>query len=389
MTKEEKRFEISRIITHHLAGDLGKDENRLLEEWLEESENNRKLFEQIKSEELLKEKSAAYDRINMHKALYEFMVEKAKSDKFRKRRLMLKRFKYAAVIALPLFLAGWLFYEQLGGLIENATINYTDAPRVMLTLASGESVELTPAILQQLQQNSPVQIRHDDNQMELIATQSDVKEEALLHTISVPRGGEFYLVLSDGTKVWLNAETHFTFPLVFTGEQRNVYLKGEAYFEVAGDSLRRFEVGTKHATINVYGTSFNVMAYPDEETTVATLVTGAVGFRIESTKEEVRMEAGEQVVFSSGEWNKKTVDPSLFTSWKEGRVIFTSTRLEDMLYRINRWYDVEIIFASDAARELVYSGEVRKYEDIREILDIIESTQSVRFKTENGRVIVY
>ena len=210
------------------------------------------------------------------------------------------------------------------------------------------------------------------------------------HMLEVPRGGEYFMTLEDGTKVWLNAATRLKYPVVFASGIRKVILEGEAYFEVARDTSRPFVVETVQAKVSVLGTSFDVCAYAEEGKTWTTLEEGVVEVESMDKGEKVRMVPGEQVCLTGGKGMEKyKVETALFTAWRSGRLVFKDMRLEDLMRNLARWYDVKVEFYREEAKDIVFTGDVKKYEDLNEVLEIIELTSDVHFTIEGQSIIVH
>lgn len=167
-------------------------------------------------------------------------------------------------------------------------------------------------------------------------------------------------------------------------------LEGEAYFEVARDTSRPFVVETVQAKVSVLGTSFDVCAYAEEGKTWTTLEEGVVEVESMDKGEKVRMVPGEQVCLTGGKGMEKyKVETALFTAWRSGRLVFKDMRLEDLMRNLARWYDVKVEFYREEAKDIVFTGDVKKYEDLNEVLEIIELTSDVHFTIEGQSIIVH
>ena len=206
------------------------------------------------------------------------------------------------------------------------------------------------------------------------------------NTLVVPRGGEFSVVLPDGSKVWLNAATRLSYPNRFCGSERMVELEGEAYFEVRHDDWMPFIVKTVSSSVRVYGTSFNVKAYPDDSFQKTTLEEGSVGLIVEGR--EYRLAPDEQAVWNAGNHEVEIlkVDAALQSAWRSGQFMFGNERLEDIMAQLSRWYDVDIFFAAAELKELHFSGTLDRYEDIGRVLRMIGLTTDIAF-TLKGRTV--
>lgn len=207
-------------------------------------------------------------------------------------------------------------------------------------------------------------------------------------TIAVPRGGMYGLTLSDGTKVWLNANTCLSFPTVFNTDTRTVELDGEAYFEVAHDPAKPFIVKTSISNIRVHGTKFNVRSHIRDRSQQTTLVTGSVSIEYEGIPHMLK--PGQQARITVGTENIRIteVDPHASCSWIDGLFIFENMPLHEILTQLSDWYDVDFIYSNPTLRHLHFTGDLERYADFNEILTLIEMTTSVHFATDGRTVTV-
>jgi hypothetical protein len=215
-----------------------------------------------------------------------------------------------------------------------------------------------------------------------------VEEKNEYHKINVPRNGEFYLELSDGTKVWMNSESTIGFHSRFDGKQRIVDLTGEAYFEVAKNRKQPFIVRTINANVMVLGTHFNVKAYPDEDYTYATLNEGKVS--VSNDVETEILNPDEQLIVNNknGIYTKRKVDADIYSAWVKGQFVFKDERLEDILHTISRWYDIQVFYEDQKLKEERYSVSINRYDDIRKLLRPIEAAEEVEFEVKGKALVV-
>jgi ferric-dicitrate binding protein FerR (iron transport regulator) len=211
----------------------------------------------------------------------------------------------------------------------------------------------------------------------------------IFNTINIPRGGEFNLVLSDGTRVFLNAMSSFKYPVSFTGNNREVELSGEAYFEVKKDPKKPFIVKTSAINIQVLGTSFNLNAYENTNEIVTTLVEGSVKLISHINNESRSLEPEEQATFhtDNGQTEIEQVDVNLYTAWKDGNFIFHDARLEDIMTTLTRWYTADVLYSDESIKELRFSGNLDRYGDINQILDIIETTKKIKIEINQNTIL--
>ncbi len=220
--------------------------------------------------------------------------------------------------------------------------------------------------------------------------------------VRTPKGGQFEVTLSDGTKVWLNAGSILRYPAQFNAKERYVTLIGEAYFEVnkeVGKSKRSFVVASTTQEIRVLGTHFNVNAYPDESLCTTTLIEGAVKVTAKSSRnpkvspldEKLVSEIlrpGQQSVLKEGVLKVGSADLEQALAWKNNMFIFNNTPLEDVMKTIARWYDVEVYYQDKSGVNEVYAGSINRYENLSKVLRMLEKAGDTRFKLEEGRVVV-
>ncbi|GGB23687.1 hypothetical protein GCM10011500_44910 [Mucilaginibacter rubeus] len=207
------------------------------------------------------------------------------------------------------------------------------------------------------------------------------------NTVTTPRGGQYQIVLSDGTKVWLNAATALKYPTSFSGKDRKVELSGEAYFEVAKNATKPFKVVVNGLEVQVLGTHFNVMAYDNEKVVKTTLLEGKV--RLFKNGHEAVLKPGEQGVLNnqSSLFEVKDVKVDDETAWKNGFFAFNNESIETIMRQISRWYDVDVAFSEKMMRRN-FGGSVSRYENVGTVLKALELTGSVHFNVEGRRITV-
>ena len=206
--------------------------------------------------------------------------------------------------------------------------------------------------------------------------------------LTTPVGGEYSLVLSDGTKVFLNADSELKYPVEFSDGKRIVDLKGEAYFEVHKDSLRPFIVRMNGAEVTVLGTSFNVNTDGEDGQIYTTLVNGSV--RVSSVKNgqaEV-LKPGMQSVMDvqSGQLTVREVDVEPYVAWREGRFVFRAMTLDLIMRQLQRWYDFEVFYQNPELKDYEFRGVIKRDMDLDKVLSVIKVTTNVDFEVK-GKVI--
>ena len=209
------------------------------------------------------------------------------------------------------------------------------------------------------------------------------------HVIQIPKGGEYELILPDGTHVWINSDSELSFPTQFDSTRREVFLTGEAYFSVTKDKEKPFIVKVNEdIEIKVLGTQFNVQAYQDENTIETTLCEGSVN--VSDGKQKVTLTPSLQAVYSKSTKNLITrkVDTRLYSSWKDGLFVFENKTLEEIMTTLSRWYNIHVFYANQAVKTYHFTGDLERYGDFRKTLGMIEKATSIRFVINGNNIMV-
>ena len=208
------------------------------------------------------------------------------------------------------------------------------------------------------------------------------------NTITTPRGGQYQVVLPDGSMVLLNAGSSLTYPTLFTGAERKVELTGEAYFEVAHNPAMPFRVCSKGQVVEVLGTHFNINAYDDEPGIKTTLLQGKVKVTATVKKQTLILQPGEQAFLGISAFNEHDVDVDQAVAWKNGLFMFDGDDIQQVMRSISRWYDVDVTYKGAAPADL-FSGSVSKFSNVSEVLNTLQATGKVHFSIEGKNINVY
>lgn len=264
--------------------------------------------------------------------------------------------------------------------------------KAYLTMANGKRIALNDTKNGLLANQSGIKVTKSKNGI-LVYHFSDVAANATdtttqYNTIETPRGGQYQVVLDDGTQVWLNAMSKLKFPIAFRGSQRRVELSGEAYFEVAKNKEKPFFVRANGNVIRVLGTHFNVSAYEDDREMTTTLLEGSVELRHNALT--TLLSPGQQGKIKPGT-NRISVgkaDMDEVMAWKNGLFIFPNgENIVDVMKTVSRWYDIEVVYQGNV-KDREFGGTISKYKNITELLDNMELTQAIHYKIEGRRVTI-
>ena len=309
------------------------------------------------------------------------------------RRMIRGWMKYAALFILFLGIVSlWRVYDNKEKPIVATVQSDSILPgslKAELILANGERIVLDSEARSKEMEALGIKLENDtvNGLLKYEAGAVDNSIGMKYNTLNVPKGGEYSLILPDGSRVWLNSETTLRFPVQFAGGKRVVYLSGEAYFQVKKDTSAAFHVCTKQQKITVLGTTFNVSAYENDRFTETTLIEGKVA--VEGGAERVVMKPSEQYILDkrSGVGELKEVETEFYTSWIDGKFYFTSFTFEEIVKKLERWYDFTMIYEEDDIRQMRFSGVINKHRPIEEMLRFLEKTTDIHFKISGKNIV--
>lgn len=383
--KLKTRLDIARLFAKKLADGLDEEETRRLEQWLTESPRHAAEWERLRQEVAPGGRSVELQREGAR------LVERRWRE-FRQRvmggrqRLWIQAIRYAAIVLVPLAAAAylWTMFHPAEPATEAETPIVPGTFRAQLTLDDGRTVALDSAAFRSIGQLPEATVEVADRVLTYTRSDHAAPAEVKYNTLEIPRGGEYALQLADGSRVWLNAETRLRYPVAFAGTERRVELTGEAYFEVSKDATRPFIVRANGVDVQVLGTSFNVAAYGAE--VVTTLVEGRVA--VEAGSERVTLEPDRQAVWDGKQMEVRQVDASNYGLWRKGIFYFEDRRLEEILDALARWYGVEVFYVNPETKDMRFTVEIKRYENIDVILRRIAQTERVHFGVSGRTVTV-
>ena len=387
---------MARLIAKERLGELTGAEGEELALWLAEREENRTWKEELTNEgyvsQLISEYESgeanvevslqAFHRAHMDKAPVVMMKQKAKFNRW-----------WAAAAMIPLLAVGiWMVRNSKHHDVDTSGPSSPVAEirpahhAATLTLSNGSQILLDSASSVMAIKSAGVRIDYKAGRVDY-DEEKPAGAEVVYNTLTTAKGGLYQVVLSDGTKVWLNAESSVRYPTTFTGKERRVELKGEGYFEVADRKEQPFSVSVDGMIIHVLGTEFDVMAYAEEGRKKTTLVRGAV--KVENGKEARQLRAGEQATATNEGTLSVTsqVDVESVIAWKFGFFQFSHMNIKTLMREIARWYDVEVVYQrEDLSGE--YGGRISRKLNLSELISLLEGNGVGHFKIEGHRLIV-
>jgi ferric-dicitrate binding protein FerR (iron transport regulator) len=388
---KETPYHIAWLIAGYIRNTLSEQEQIDLDNWVNESDENLRLFEELTDEDNLAENLAWMDQVKSRESFQ--ALQKQGAFVLRKKSVFLQPFWIAAasiLLAIGLFFVYRYMNKQEAlptDLVDHDTHAFPPGGnRATLTLEDGSVIDLTTAVNGQLALGKGSHVRKPADG-ELVYEQQDPGNRIIaVHTLSTPVGGQYQLLLPDGSRVWLNAASQLKYPSAFTGKERVVELQGEAYFEVAKKEGQTFTVQLKDgAAIQVLGTQFNVQAYVAETAKEITLLEGKVS--VVNAGQSVALQPGQQAVLNAdGLSTKNQVNTEAVIAWKNGEFVFQDASIETIMKQVERWYGAKIVYEGEVKQ--LFNASILRKEPLTKLLRLLELTGQVKFNIENQTIHV-
>jgi transmembrane sensor len=392
MSKEQDPFWKAELISRYLRGDLNYEEHEQFRKWLEEDVAHQKLLESLENEETVARELHFFSSVDKQVAWQNVTRKIHESPQQRSRPFV----KYWRSVAAAM-LVGLLSYVAFEYTYINKRSKFAkmDAPvekndilpggnKATLTLADGSVVFLEELTNGMVKEENGIRISKKDGQVVYEILNQEGSGEITYNTIRTPVGGQYHVVLPDGSKVWLNSESSLYFPTAFTGSQRIVALTGEGYFEIAKNEKMPFLVKASKTTVEVLGTHFNLMSYANEGASRATLMEGSV--KVSNGTNNRIISPGEQAVIGD-HIQVKSVDPDEAVAWKNGFFQFESQSLSSILRQLKRWYGVEV-----ENEELIpnkhFTAVISRNTPLDQVLKMLEMSGELKFRVDGKKIVI-
>ncbi len=378
MNSFKENFRIAKFLASLFTHSAIPEEEKAYREWINENPEHQKLAKRILNEETYEKNTQLIKSFSSQKA-WDRIYPRLGGEKASGFLSWRKSLKYAALILLLIIPASYLIYNWVAGEPIGEITPGTHGGE--LTLSNGNTFNLFDNALPE----GAAEIFIIDSKginYQTPANKPKVKE--IKNTLRTLHGMECHIVLSDGTKVHLNAESQLTYPICFNNKERIVQVEGEAYFDVAPDKAHPFIVQTPHTSIRVTGTSFNVRAYADEGVESTTLVSGAV--KINNENEDYELLPNQHFLYdkNSQKGIVSNVNAELYTSWESGSFIFINIPLENVMSYLSKWYGFKYTFEDDAAKHVKIGAYLNRYANMNPIIDMIMELNMVDIKQREG-----
>ena len=375
--------EIQHIIIASLEGRATDSELTTLHHWLEESVENHALYEDFCKVWRQAGKDVRYD---VDGGWEQIELRLKQSISIHRKRLLIHWMEVAAVVALFIVGGAWYLSDFLSDHAATRTTVSQIEPgskKAILYLGENRQVELGEEQQDSLFYENTT-LKQEGNTL-VYSGKNQNSEIEEYNRLVTPRGGEYSVILSDGTKVWLNTESELKYPVHFNGEERRVYLKGEAYFDVAKRNGQKFIVCSDKTQVTVLGTEFNIRNY-EEGVIATTLVEGSVLVGFDG--KECRLIPGQQATIDATGISVREVEPILYTAWKDGFFVYRNMTLDHILQELSRWYDFTYFYQNEELGALRLTAKIRKFDSVEDIFEILKTTGNVDFVVKGKTITV-
>lgn len=374
---------ISELLYKKITRSLSPEEELTLQKWIESHPENARLAEKLCDPEFLSEWIDRRKTVDTVRPLADMERRASALEARSRRKFWLRAASVVALIAIGV--------TTVIGLRQSREVNLTpQAVSIPMTELTFSSIKPGTTIAE-IKNSNNQRIALNANDTACIITKLVPLVPAKRISVDVPRGAEFKVTLEDSTMVWLNSESQLHYPSSFGDAERRVTITGEAYFKVAHDSDRPFYVETQGQLIRVYGTEFNVKAYPDDEIVYTTLESGSIALtRSNAPGGELHISPGHQARFLKSDCsvNMRAVDPAAITAWRHGKFVFEGQNLRDIMRDLARWYDFEYEFEDPELENIVLMGSIPRYSDFNVAKTILERSGDISLTIVDDKVYI-
>lgn len=390
---EDGAFRKAELISKYLSGDLSPGEQEEFRQWLDADAANGKLLAELENEEQLDRDLRFLSDVNS-KAAWENVGSRINNPVPEPRLpVYLGYWKYAAAVLIFGLLSYAVFdaaYNPKGSVVvteaKQAVGNdvLPGGDKATLTLADGSVVSLEEMENGTVREENGIRVSKKDGQIVYELMKQGNNTAVTYNTITTPVGGQYSIVLPDGSRVWLNSASSLHFPTAFTGQNRDVELTGEGYFEVAENEKMPFMVQAGKTNVSVLGTHFNLMAYANEGVTKTTLLEGSV--KVGNGSSSRTIVPGEQALTGENV-QVRTVDTEEAVAWKNGYFQFENEDLRTIMRQLKRWYNVDV----DNEQQIPdkhFTAVISRNTNLAQVLRMLEMSGELEFKIEGNRITI-
>lgn len=396
----EKASYIATLILGDLKDRLTPAERQELETWLQENDDNYRLYEELTDQDKLVNDLNELKTFDPQQA-YERLSQKIFTHEPPGKRLYFRIWWYMVAAVVVLVAAGISYFAlnktekqapQAAVIAQKKAPGSTpDSRKAVLILADGSTIPLNEMNDGALAQQGNVLVQKKRNGVLEYKLTGAEANTASFNTIRTPRGGEYQVILDDGTRIWLNSASTLQFPVHFNNNDRRVTLTGEAYFEVESALMptgqkRPFIVSVDNMEVQAVGTAFNISAYKEDDRSQTTVVEGLV--KVNRNNKSNMLTPGKKLIAKDNKVTVEDADIKQEIAWKNGNFVFHNTSLTMVMNELARWYNMDVAYDTGVP-SLHFSGEVERATGIKNVLQMLEYTGGVTFTISNRIITVH
>lgn len=387
---EEKAYRVAYLVAAFIRNTLTDDEREELDQWVTESDENMKLFAELTDERNIKNNLARIEQIDKESAWKE-LLSATREVNYEKPRSHARKWLYIAAASVALLTAGFFIYNpflrNMPAMAENKKADLLPGgDKAVLTLSNGSHIILDSTFNDSLIRDGLSEIISKEGQIVYDRASQQPSGVVVYNTIATPNGGQFKVVLPDGSRVWLNAASSIRYPLFFPGKERKVEITGEAYFEIVKEAGKKFIVTCGDLETEVLGTAFNINGYDDEASTKVTLLEGSV--KVSGGQSSLIIKPGQQARINERSQLALVTEPDIeeSTSWKDGMFYFKDARIEEIMLQVARWYDVKVEYQARPVKHL--NAIISRNIPVSRLFELLQKTGEVNFEIQDKTIIV-
>lgn len=376
------------IIWKKLHFSISSKDQDVLDNWLNESKSHQEFYNNVKAFYSNNQEFIGFDG-DYRKAL-KIVNSKIHGNKLSKKRTIAWISSVASVIVILGSIIGIWIKQNEARQSEAVLSLESGVAKATLILDNGKSYDLQEGNTIAIDEAAAV-ISNQGKSLQYVGNEANVRK-LKYNTLKVPRGGEFFVILSDSTKVWINSETTLKYPVRFLGNERRVELIGEAFFEVNKDTARPFRVVSGEQTVQALGTSFNISSYKEDSLIFTTLVDGKVIVMLNENSQinQILLPSYQSYLYKNqAQISQRKVNVSEYVAWKDGWFCFNNQSLDRMMSTLSKWYNVDVDFRNESTRKIKFTGTLKRYDNFEKVLIMLQKTHEIETIIEGRQLTIY
>ncbi|HAL52342.1 MAG TPA: anti-sigma factor [Sphingobacterium sp.] len=378
--KDSKHIKL--LFERYLNNHASREETAELFQYFQDTNNKEALEQMIENQLESRDKEELIDKMILDRVFGKIDLD-TEPQNF-KSPTWYKTTGVAAAIILIISIS-YLFLNRSTYNDHTATISEPGRDKATLVLSSGKTIVLEDVANGKLTEEIGTTIEKTEKGGINYKIEGNTDVRIAMNLLNVPKGGQFQITLSDGTKVWLNSNSSLKYPSAFSTSERRVELTGEAYFEVSKNKQKPFIVETSLQKVEVLGTKFNINAYDDESSTQTSLAEGSV--RVSCKNNTTLLKPGQQSTLTDQNIAVRSINLDQVLDWKNGDFNFSNNNLKEIMRKISRWYNIEVIFEGPISQE-TYVAQISRKKRLNDVLRALQLSGSIKYNIRNNKLYI-